>query len=64
MFDDKVWAIGVPVRNEHTVFAAINVMLLHSAMTEEAGIGQFLEPLQRTAARIAAELTARSAATS
>jgi IclR family mhp operon transcriptional activator len=63
MFDDKVWAIGVPVRNEQTVFAAINVMLLHGAMTEEAGIRQFLEPLRRTADRIAGELTARSALT-
>ena len=60
MFDDKVWAIGVPVRNRHEVFASINLMLLHSAVTEAAGVAQFLEPLQRTAERLAAELTART----
>ena len=60
MFDDKVWAIGVPVRTGAKVFAAINVMLLHSAVQEADGVGQFLEPLQRTADRIAAELTART----
>ncbi len=60
MFDDKVWAIGVPVRTGARVFAAINVMLLHSAVKEADGVGQFLEPLQRTAARIAAELTERT----
>lgn len=59
MFDDKVWAIGVPVRTEATVFAAINVMLLHSAVSEEAGVAQFLAPLQRTAARIAEALAER-----
>lgn len=59
MFDDKVWAIGVPVRSDAKVFAAINVMLLHSAVSEPAGIAQFLEPLQRTAARIAEALAER-----
>lgn len=59
IFDGKVWAISVPVRNERKVFAAINVMLLHSAVSEADGIRQFLEPLQRTAARIAEELTTR-----
>lgn len=59
MFDDKVWAIGVPVRTDAKVFAAMNVMLLHSAVPEKAGIAQFLEPLQRTAARIAAALAER-----
>lgn len=58
MFDDKVWAIGVPVRAGDRVFAAINVMLLHSAVAEPAGVAQFLEPLQRTAARIGEALAA------
>src|SRR3546814_9132003 len=61
VFDDQVWAIGVPVHAGTRVFAAINVMLLHSAVSERAGVAQFLDPLQRTATRIATALAARDA---
>lgn len=59
-FDGKVWAISVPVRKGESVFAAINVMLLHVAMGEEEGVRRFLGPLQATAAEIADALAARS----
>jgi len=62
VFDTKVWAMGVPVRNEHQVFASINVMVLRSAISTEDAIKQFLKPLQQTAARIASALTATSRA--
>jgi IclR family mhp operon transcriptional activator len=57
VFDNKFWALGVPVRNERQVFASINLMILRAAVTEEAGVRQFLEPLRRTAATIAGILS-------
>jgi IclR family mhp operon transcriptional activator len=56
VFDDKVWALGVPVRSETQVFASINVMMLRSAVSFEEGVRQFVKPLQDTAAEIAAVL--------
>jgi IclR family transcriptional regulator, mhp operon transcriptional activator len=57
VFDNKVWALGVPVRNEHQVFASINLTILRSAVPPEEGIKQFLKPLQAAATSIAAILT-------
>lgn len=60
-FDNKVWGIGVPVRNGSQVFAALNIMMLKSAVSQEQGVRQYLRPLQETAARIAASLTEKTA---
>jgi IclR family transcriptional regulator, mhp operon transcriptional activator len=57
VFDGKVWALGVPVRNERQVFASINIMMLRSAVSVDEAVKQFLKPLQQTAAEIAEALT-------
>jgi IclR family mhp operon transcriptional activator len=57
VFDNKVWALGVPVRNERQVFASINIMMLRSAVSVDEAVRQFLRPLQLTATNIAEALT-------
>lgn len=63
-FDNKVWGIGVPVRNDTQVFAALNIMMLKSAVSQEQGVKQFLRILQNTASRIAENLTDKATAKS
>jgi IclR family transcriptional regulator, mhp operon transcriptional activator len=58
VFENKVWALGVPIRGERRVFASMNVMLLRSAAGIEDGVRDYLTPLQHAAARIAALLSA------
>jgi IclR family mhp operon transcriptional activator len=53
VFNNKVWALGVPIRDERQVFASINMMMLRNAVPQDEGIKQFFEPLQRAAASIA-----------
>src|SRR5262249_54829640 len=60
IFQSKVWALGVPIRNERRVFASMNVMLLRNAVSIEDGVRDYLGPLQHAAARIAALLAAET----
>lgn len=62
VFEGKVWAIAVPIKNEQRIFASINLIMLRSAVTREEGIRKFLAPLQRVAAQIADALTVRPGA--
>jgi IclR family mhp operon transcriptional activator len=57
VFDGRVWAMGVPVRDGDRVFASINIMMLSGAVTIEHAVASFLKPLQATADRIAEALT-------
>lgn len=59
VFDGKVWAMGVPVRNAAQVFASINIMMLRSAVSPDEAVRQFLKPLQQTADQIAEALTGK-----
>lgn len=56
VFDNKVWAMGVPVHNDRQVFASINIMMLRSAVTMDEAVKQFLKPLQSAAVQIAEAL--------
>jgi len=58
IFENKVWALGVPIRNEHRVFASMNAMLLSNLVSTDDGVRDYLVPLQHAAARIAASLGA------
>jgi IclR family mhp operon transcriptional activator len=62
IFENNVWALGVPIGNEYRVFASMNVMLLRSAVSIEDGVRGYLAPLQHAAARIAALLAAQTGA--
>jgi len=53
VFNNQVWALGVPVRDDCQVFASINLMMLRSAVAQDTGVTQFLEPLRSAAAAIA-----------
>jgi IclR family mhp operon transcriptional activator len=57
VFDGRVWAMGVPVRDEEKVYASINIMMLNGVVTLEAAVRDFLGPLQDTARRIASALS-------
>ncbi|EJW11045.1 Transcriptional regulator, IclR family [Rhodovulum sp. PH10] len=48
-----VWAFGVPVKHGETVFAAINVMMLKTAVTHDEAREKFLPPLREAADRLA-----------
>ena len=56
-YEGTVWAMGVPIRNEKQVLASINIMMLRTAISQEDGVKRFLQPLQRTAAILAKQLT-------
>jgi len=60
VFEGQVWALGVPVRDEHQVFASINLMLLRNAVPQDQGIAQFFGPLREAAATIAGVLTEKT----
>lgn len=61
VFSNNVWAIGVPVMHEQTLFASMNIIMLKSAVTLEEARARLLQPLQRTAAEIARHLAAATA---
>ena len=63
VFDGKVWAMGVPVTDGSKVFASINVMMLHGAVSVEDGVRLYLGPLKATAVKIAEALTENHRAT-
>jgi IclR family mhp operon transcriptional activator len=63
VFEGRVWAMGVPVRDGDEVFASINIMMLHGVITVEDAVKNFLGPLQDTATQIASALTDRFRAT-
>lgn len=56
-YEGTVWAMGVPIRNDKQVLASINIMMLRTAISQEDGVKRFLQPLQRTAAILAKQLT-------
>lgn len=56
VFSGNVWAIGVPVVHDETLFATMNIMLLKSAMNLDEARTNLLAPLQATAAEIAKNL--------
>jgi IclR family mhp operon transcriptional activator len=63
VFDGRVWAMGVPVRDGDEVFASINIMMLHGVISVEDAVRNFLAPLQETATQIARALTDKFRAT-
>lgn len=56
VFADNVWAIGVPIIHQQTLYATINIMLLKSAVTEDEAIKNLLPLLQNAATEIAEAL--------
>lgn len=56
IYSGNVWAIGVPVMHEGTLFATMNIMLLKSAITLDEARTNLLVPLQSTATEIAKNL--------
>jgi IclR family transcriptional regulator, mhp operon transcriptional activator len=62
IFENRVWALGVPIKSEYRVFASMNVMLLRNAVCLEDGVRDYLAPLQRAATRIAALLAVQAGA--
>ncbi len=63
VFEGRVWAMGVPVRDGDEVFASINIMMLHGVISVEDAVKNFLGPLQDTATQIAHALTDKFRAT-
>lgn len=58
-YDSQFSGIGVPVMAGSQVFGAINVIFLHSALTEAEAVSRLLAPLQDVAGRMAAKLKDR-----
>lgn len=56
VFASNVWAMGVPVIHEGTLFATMNIMLLKSAVSLEEARQQLLPQLREAASEIAADL--------
>lgn len=54
--DRKIAAIAVPIVRGGRVFAAINIVFFHSAMSVSAAVERYLGPLRDTAAEIADRL--------
>jgi len=52
-YGGKVWGMAVPVRDAQNVYAAINILILRNACSEQQAIKRFLGPLQDVAARLA-----------
>jgi IclR family mhp operon transcriptional activator len=63
VFDGRVWAMGVPVREGDEVYASINIMMLHGVISLRDAEKTFLKPLQATAERIAEVLSDKFRAT-
>ncbi len=61
-YEGRVRSIGVPIMTERTLFAAVNVIYLTSALTPETARDALFEPLQAVAGRMAAELEAKGMA--
>jgi len=59
-YGGMVWAFGVPVRAGDTVFAAINIMMLKTAVSLDDARENLLAPLQETADRLAAALSLKA----
>lgn len=55
-YENRITTLGVPVQSCGRALAAINVLYLKTAVSQEAALATLLPPLQRTAARIADEL--------
>jgi IclR family mhp operon transcriptional activator len=60
-FRGLAWAIAVPVGRDEQIFASINMLMLKSAVSREEAERSFLEPLRKTAARLAKALEEKSA---
>jgi IclR family mhp operon transcriptional activator len=52
-YKGSLWAMAVPVMSDSKIYAALNIMMLCSAVTHEMAVERYLEPLKRTAARLA-----------
>lgn len=59
-YGGMVWAFGVPVRKDDTVFASINIMMLKNAVSLEEAREQLLAPLKETADRLAEALSQKT----
>jgi IclR family mhp operon transcriptional activator len=49
-YGGKVWSMAVPVHDGQNVYAAINILMLRNACSEQDAIKRFLRPLQEVAA--------------
>jgi IclR family mhp operon transcriptional activator len=52
-YGGKIWGIAAPVHDGLHVYAAINILMLKSACSEQQAINRFLAPLQEVAGRLA-----------
>lgn len=55
-YSGQLWAMAVPVRDEGGILAALNIMMLRSAVTPEAAQERFLGMLTEVAKRLAVSL--------
>lgn len=55
-YGGNVWAIGVPVMHDDKVFAAMNIMMLESAVSREDAVKTLLAPLKLAAGELARAL--------
>lgn len=62
VYAGSVWAMGVPIMHGQTVYAAMNIMMLKSAVTLKDAVRNLLGPLKAAAAEIAGGLAASQAA--
>jgi IclR family mhp operon transcriptional activator len=58
VYAGSVWALGVPIMKNATVFAAMNIMMLRSAVSQKDAVRTLLAPLKAAAAEIAEGLAA------
>lgn len=58
-YDSLVWAMAVPVMDGAQACAALNIMMLRSAVSFDTAVEQLLEPLKETSARLAEAIRAQ-----
>ncbi len=56
-YNGKVWGMAVPIHDGRNLFAAINILMLRNASTEEESIKRFLGPLRQAAARLGKDMS-------
>ena len=56
-YGSGVWAVGVPVMNDGKIYAAMNIMMLQSAVSPEMAAEKLIGPLQEAASELARALS-------
>lgn len=60
-YDGLIGSLGVPIRRDGRVYAAMNILFLLNALSVERAVDTLLAPLQATAAQLAADLARHAA---